>query len=134
MHPGLAGRVFGIAPQPIQVGLRPGINASIRVHTVIQVNAGIVLVEDIAEALIGASAQCLHSLSVAGPGRRVIGLRLVSCASVVGDFGERALALFFAPAHPLWTRLQFFQGGEHSCVKNVCVSHSWEDLSFLRRA
>src|SRR5258708_5580067 len=121
MDAGPARGVFGIAPQPIKVRLRPGVNASIRIDAVIQVNARIVLVEHIPDAVIGASAQRLNSLVIARPGRRMIGCCSFPRASVVGDFGERALALFFAPAHPLWTALQFLQGWYLLCVRHVCL-------------
>src|SRR5690349_18219796 len=109
MHPSLAGRVFGIARKPVEIGLCPGINASIRVDAVIQVNTRIVPVEDIPEAVIGASAQRLNSLSIAGPGRRIIRFRPVSSTSIVGNFGEFTLSLLFAPAHPLLATLEFKQ-------------------------
>src|SRR5439155_17095053 len=52
MNAGLARRVFGIAWEPLQVGLCPWVNAPICADTVVQVNARVVPLEHVAKAII----------------------------------------------------------------------------------
>src|SRR5260370_11343143 len=119
MDAGLAGRVFRVALELVEGGLRPGVDAAIRVDTVIQVHAGIVPLEDIAQAVIMTSALGWLRLGIAGPGLRIIRVGFTAGRRAVGHFGELAPALLLAPAHPLRTCLQFFQRGELSCGRNI---------------
>src|SRR6266702_7204223 len=121
MDSGGARRVFSIALESVKIGLRPGVNAAILMNTVIQVHPGVIPVEHIANPIVSASALRLDSLGIGGPGLRVIGLGPSPCQGVVGDFGQLVFALLFAPAHPLWVRLQFFQGRSVARGRNVCV-------------
>src|SRR6266699_1561134 len=79
MYPRLTGRIFRIALELGKVGLRPGVNAAIRIDAVIQVYPGIVPMEDIAEAIILTNALRLDRPSITGPGLWVIRLGLASC-------------------------------------------------------
>src|SRR5260221_10560188 len=111
MNPGFARRVFRVTLELSEVGLCPGINVAMRIDAVIQVHPGIVSMEHISNAIIVTGVLRLDCLDIRGPGLGGIGFGVFACCCTVGDFGELALALFFAPAHPLWPRLQFFQGG-----------------------
>ncbi len=79
MYPRLTGRIFRIALELGKVGLRPGVNATIRIDAVIQVYPSVVPMEDIAEAIILTNALRLDCLGITSPGHRVIGCRLASC-------------------------------------------------------
>src|SRR5215467_4520028 len=121
MNPRLTGRVFCIALEPGEISPRPGVNAAIRIDTVIQVHPGIVPMEHVAEAVIGSSLQRLDCLSITCPRSGVIRFRSSPGGGAVGHFREFALALFFAPADPLRVRLECFQSGKLSCVRNVSM-------------
>ncbi len=119
MNPRLAGRIFRVAVELGKIALRPGVNAAILVDAVIEVHARVVLMEHIADAIIAMSPLCLHCLGIRGPRLQVVRVGLVPSRGAIGNFGEFAPALFFAPAHPLGPRLQFLQRGELSCVRNI---------------
>ena len=77
MNAGLAGGVFGVTWEPPQIGLCPGINAPICMDTVVQVNARIVPLEHVADAIIrlppGQGAFIgLASHGKAGPGAGIV--------------------------------------------------------------
>ncbi len=134
MYPHLTGRIFCVALESIKVGLRPEVNAAIGIDAVIQVYPGVVPMEDIAQAIILTNALRLDCLGIGGPGLWVIGLGFASGRGAVGNFGELALSLLLAPAHPLGPRLQFFQGGNLSCVRNIRLwYHGYVDLSIREK-
>jgi hypothetical protein len=119
MDTGLTGRVFRVTWKLVQIGPGPGVDAAIRIDAVIQVYSRIIPLEDIAQTIIVTSALRLHRLGIARPGLRVVRVGPAASRGVVRNFGQLAPALFLTPAHPLWSRLEFFQRGKLSCVRNV---------------
>src|SRR5260221_6126212 len=96
MNPGLARRVFRVAPQLSEVGLRPGVNAAMRIDAVIPVHPGIVSMEHIPAAILVTGALRLDRLDIRGPGLGGIGFAMFGCHCAAGDFGEPSPALLLA--------------------------------------
>src|SRR5260370_21007157 len=65
MDASLAGRVFRVAWKVVQVALGPRVDAAIRVDTMVQVHAGVIAREDVAQAVIVPSPLGLHCLGIA---------------------------------------------------------------------
>src|SRR5262249_48843207 len=103
MDAAAAGGVLRIGVKATEPALCPGVQAAISLHTMVQVDAGIVVAEHVPQAIIagGTPAPLSFGLGVAGPGRCVVGAGQCPGAWVVGHLGGLAAACLSTPADPL---------------------------------